>query len=145
MDSITLTRHMSCRFAGWCCHWCACVQTPARAAGPDGPSTLCEVRARVACGDSCSRESRFGCGVPHAVAGPGVVPTLCEGRPRGDDAGPWARVLGLEAAYWTDSFDASQLENGLWPRAAAMAEVRSGNKRSVGRTRRRNPMERAAP
>ena len=33
-----------------------------------------------------------------------------------------ARVLGLEAAYWTDSFDASQLENGLWPRGAALAE-----------------------
>ena len=56
-----------------------------------------------------------------------------------------ARVLGLEAAFWTTDFDASQLENGLWPRAAAMAEVRSGNKRSVGRERRRNPMERAAP
>ena len=33
-----------------------------------------------------------------------------------------ARVLGVEAAFWMDSFDSSQLENGLWPRAAAVAE-----------------------
>ena len=27
-----------------------------------------------------------------------------------------------EVAFWTTDYDASQLENGLWPRAAAMAE-----------------------
>ena len=32
------------------------------------------------------------------------------------------RVLGVEAAFWTTDFDASQLDNGLWPRAAALAE-----------------------
>jgi len=32
------------------------------------------------------------------------------------------QVLGLEAAFWTSDYDASNLENGLWPRAAAMAE-----------------------
>ena len=32
------------------------------------------------------------------------------------------QVLGMAAAFWTSDFDASNLENSLWPRAAAMAE-----------------------
>ena len=31
-------------------------------------------------------------------------------------------IMGLEAAFWTSNFDASNLENSLWPRALAMAE-----------------------
>ena len=33
-----------------------------------------------------------------------------------------AKVLGIEAAFWTSDYDASQLDNGLWPRTAALAE-----------------------
>ena len=33
-----------------------------------------------------------------------------------------AKVLGIEAAFWTSDYDASQLDNGLWPRTAALAK-----------------------
>ena len=32
------------------------------------------------------------------------------------------QVLGMSVAFWTSQFDASSLENYLWPRALAMAE-----------------------